>query len=80
MPRHPEMEQMWKEGAEYRGRLLQGLLNFLVTCLVYALGLWYFSGIFQEIGIISWKLTWVQSTSLIATINFIRVWDRAFMR
>lgn len=80
MPRHPEFDEVWKEAEEHGRRIRQGLLNFLVTSLIYALGLWYFSGVFQEVGIISWKLTWIQSTSVITAFNFLRVWDRAFMR
>jgi len=78
--RHPEFDKVWEEGAEHRNKLFQGLLNFLVTSLLYALGAWWFSRVFQEIGIISWKLTWTQSTSFVLAFNFVRVWDRAFMR
>lgn len=80
MTQHPEFENVWQEGAEHRNRFFQGVLNFLVTSLLYALAAWWFSRVFQDIGVISWKLSWTQSTSIVTAFNFIRVWDRAFMR
>lgn len=77
---HPEMEEFLKLQERAKKQILSGLVNFLVSSLVYALALYLAARLFESVGAISWKLSWVNCTSLILGFNFVRVWDRAFMR
>jgi hypothetical protein len=77
---HPEMEEFRKFQEQAKQQILSGFLNFVFSSLVYSLALYLAVRLFWSIDAISWKLSWVNCTSLILGFNFLRVWDRAFMR
>ena len=77
---HPEMEGFLAASQQARQQILSGILNFVFSSLVYALGLFLAVRIFESAGAISWELSWVQCTSLTCGFNFLRIWDRALMR
>lgn len=72
-----EFAQMTQQA---KSQILSGLMNFVFSSLLYSLGLYLAVRLLQGAEIISWKLSWVQCTSLVLGFNFLRVWDRAFMR
>lgn len=72
-----EFAQMTQQA---KSQILSGLMNFVFSSLLYSLGLYLAVRLLQGADIISWKLSWVQCTSLVLGFNFLRVWDRAFMR
>lgn len=63
-----------------KSTLLQGLINFLFSTLVYSLFIWFVSRTLEQGNVVSWKLQWTQCTALVASFNFVRIWDRTFMR
>jgi len=63
-----------------KSRILGGVMNFVLSSLLYALGLYLAVRVLKSADAISWNLSWTQCTSLIVGFNFIRVWDRALMR
>jgi len=64
--------------ANVRKKIRLGLVNFVLTTLVYALGLYVTTRILRSADVISWRLAWVQCTSLAAISNIVRIWDRTF--
>lgn len=63
-----------------KSQILSGLMNFVFSSLLYSAGLYFAARLLQDADVISWRLSWTQCTSLVLGFNFIRVWDRAFMR
>lgn len=81
MGRHPEVpEELWQEGRDAGRSFLNGVLNFLISSLLYAAALWFWTKTLHDADVISWRFTWIQSTGIANSFNFIRIWDRAFMR
>jgi hypothetical protein len=78
------MRELPEEFVEMAGnakdQILNGLMNFVVTSLVYSLGLFLVTRVLASADVISWQFSWIQCTSLVLGFNFVRLWDRAFMR
>lgn len=60
--------------------LLSGFATFILSTLLYALAAWYVARTLNDNDVISWKLSWTAASSMAFTLQFVRVWDRAFMR
>jgi hypothetical protein len=60
--------------------LAHGVLNFLVTSLVYAFILWFVTRSLENNDIIDGRLAWESASTIALSVQFGRIWDRAFMR
>ena len=79
--RHPELEpEDIQMGKDILTRTLNGIVNFLVSSLVYAGISWYALGVLRDAGVVNWEFSWVQVSTLVLFLQFARVWDRALMR
>ena len=66
--------------SEARATILAGFLNYIVTTLVYSLGVFLGVRILKSADVIAWRLSWTECTSLVGGFNFLRIWDRAFFK
>ena len=73
---HPEVE----EESFDRKAFLDGMLNFLFSTLLYSSFIWYAIRTLESAGAISFRFTWINSTSLVGFAMFCRIWDRVFIK
>ena len=66
--------------SEARATIRAGFLNYIVTTLVYSLGVFLGVRILQSADVMPWRLSWTECTSLVGGFNFLRIWDRAFFK
>ena len=71
---------MEKETQKTSSTFLGGFATFVISTLLYAFAAWYIARTLNDNGVISWKLSWTGSSSMVALLQFVRVWDRVFMR
>ena len=69
-----------EEVSEARATIRAGFLNYIVTTLVYSLGVFLGARILNSADVIAWRLSWTECTSLVGGFNFLRIWDRAFFK
>lgn len=80
MMQHPEVEEFQEQVRTARRALLNGLLNFLLSCLVYSAFVWYVTRTLEQADVISFRFDWVESTAIVSSAMFVRMWDRTFLR
>ena len=73
-------EMIEEEVGAINRNLMAGLLNFLVSTLLYAAIAWYVSRTLNDSGVITWRLDWVTCSTTMFFLQLARLWDRAFMR
>jgi len=78
--RDKELEKLFEETAKTKKLIRDGFVNFVISSLLYSLGLFLAVKMLKTQGAITWELKWIQCTALITGINFFRIWDRTFMR
>lgn len=78
--RDKDLENFFEETAKTKKLIRDGVVNFLISSLLYSLGLFLAIRMLKSGDVISWELQWTQCTALVTGFNFIRIWDRTFMR
>jgi hypothetical protein len=71
---------MSEEFADIKKSALSGLMTFVITSLLYALAAWFLIRLMNDNDVITWRLSWTEVSSAVLTLQFIRVWDKTFMR
>lgn len=78
--RNQELKQILEEAENTKKTIRDGVLNFVVSSLLYALGLFLLIKILKSGDVITWELRWIECTGIMTGFNFIRLWDRTFFR
>lgn len=77
---HPEVTQFEEEVRKGRRALLDGILNFLFSSLLYSTFSWFILRTLEQNNVVSFKFTWTEIAALVYFAQFVRIWDRTFMR
>ena len=80
MMQHPEVTQYEEELKKCRRALLDGFLNFLFSSLLYSTFAWFLLRTLEQNNVVSFKFTWFEITGVVYAAQFVRIWDRTFMR
>jgi len=78
--RNKELEELLIENANTKKLIRDGFVNFVISSLLYSLGLFLAAKMLKTQNVITWDLRWIQCTALMTGINFLRIWDRTYMR
>jgi len=73
---HPELENL----PSAKNLFFQGMANFLTSSVLYSVAFWYAFKTLEGADAISFKFSWIQSSSLVTAVMFCRIWDRAFIK
>lgn len=74
------MAEYEEEKRQIRRKVWEGWLNYLVSSLIYSTFVWFFLRELNKVDAISFQLSWSKSAALTFSCQFVRMWDRAFMR
>jgi len=77
---HPEMAEYEEEMRKGRRKMWENWVNYLVSSLVYSTFIWFFLRELNKVDAISFQFSWPKAAALTFAFQFVRVWDRAFMR
>lgn len=77
---HPEVTQFEEEVRKGRRAVLDGILSFLLSSLLYSTFAWFILRTLEQNDVVSFKFNWVEIAVLVYSAQFVRVWDRTFMR
>lgn len=70
-----------EENAAYHWAVIRtGLYFIIISILLYSVFVYLGIGILNNSGIISGKLSWRQTSGLVAIFVFLRMWTRAFFK
>lgn len=67
-------------GGNTRQFFITGIASFLITTIVYSGILYYLISVLNDSGIISGEIAWTPLCISVTLLNFMRLWDRAFLR
>lgn len=77
---HPEVTQFEEEVRRGRRAALDGILNFLFSSLLYSTFSWFILRTLEQNDVVSFKFNWVEIAGVVYAAQFVRIWDRTFMR
>jgi len=77
---HPEVTQFEEELRKGRRALLDGFLNFLLSSMLYSTFSWFILRTLERNDVVSFKFNWVEIAGVVYAAQFVRIWDRTFMR
>lgn len=77
---HPEVTQFEEEVRKGRRAILDGILNFLLSSLLYSTFSWFILRTLEQNDVVSFKFKWIEIAGVVYAAQFVRVWDRTFMR
>ena len=80
MMQHPEVTQFEEELRKGRRALLDGFLNFLLSSLLYSTFSWFILRTLEQNDVVSFRFNWVEIAGVVCAAQFVRIWDRTFMR
>lgn len=77
---HPEVTQFEEEVRKGRRAIFDGILNFLLSSLLYSTFSWFILRTLEQNDVVSFKFKWIEIAGVVYAAQFVRVWDRTFMR
>lgn len=77
---HPEVTQFEEELRKGRRALFDGFLNFLLSSMLYSTFSWFILRTLERNDVVSFKFNWVEIAGVVYAAQFVRIWDRTFMR